>query len=136
MIHRIDHTTITVRDLQRSVDFYTKLLGFVVDHEMWIPESSLGIVFLRLGDTMLELFSVSEIKGEAISDRNNVVGFKHMCLLVDDVDAEYMRLSKAGVLFRSAPATVNRVVRVAFMKDPDNIDIELLSHLDEEKERS
>ena len=134
MIHRIEHTTITVRDVGRSIGFYTTLLGFVVDHEINIPESSLRIVFLRLGDTMLELFSVPETKGEALSDNNQVVGFKHICLLVDDVDSEYKRLSSAGVRFRSSPTTVNQIVRVAFMKDPDGIDIELLSHLDKEKE--
>ena len=129
MIKRIDHTTITVRDLQRSVDFYMRLLGFTIDHEMWIPESNLQIVFLRLGDTILELFGVSEIRGEVISDVNEVVGYKHICLLVDSVDEEYERLSKAGVEFRILPATVQGMVRIAFLKDPDGMDIELIEYL-------
>ncbi len=131
MIRRIEHTTITVRDLQRSVRFYTALLGFHVDHEMWIPESQLRIVFVRLGDTVLELFGVPETQGEALSDVNEVIGYKHICLLSDSVDAEYERLVAAGVPFRIAPVDVQNV-RVAFFKDPDGMDIELLEYLDKE----
>ncbi len=129
MIHRIEHTTVTVRDIRRSVDFYMRLLGFRMDHEMWIPESRLHIVFLRLGDTVLELFDVPETRGDSLSDVNEVVGFKHICLLVDSVDEEYARLCGGGVAFRSAPATVQNV-RVAFLKDPDGIDIELLEYVE------
>ena len=128
MIRRIDHTTITVSDLQRSVAFYTGLLGFVVDHEMWIPESRLRIVFLRIGDTILELFGVPETRGSTISDVNEVVGYKHICLRVDSVDEEYARLHAVGVPFRIAPTTVQNV-RIAFFKDPDGLDIELIEDL-------
>ncbi|MDL1878242.1 VOC family protein, partial [Cytophagia bacterium CHB2] len=64
MIKRIDHTTITARNLEESVVFYTRLLGFTIDREMWLPEEKLRIVFLRLGDTTLEMFGVPEIHGE------------------------------------------------------------------------
>lgn len=129
MIKRIDHTTITVRDLQVSIDFYTKLLRFTVDHEMWIPDSRLRIVFLRLGDTILELFGCSEIRGEMVSEVNEIVGYKHICLLVDSVDKEYKRLVDAGVKFRIQPTTVQGQVRIAFLKDPDGLDIELIEYL-------
>lgn len=129
MIHRIDHTTITVRDLQRSIEFYTRLLGFTVDREVWIPESKLRIVFLRLGDTVLELFGVPAILGEALSHVNEVVGYKHICLLVDRVDEEYERLTAVGVKFRMVPTTVLEWVRIAFFCDPDGMDIELIEYL-------
>ncbi|NUM78797.1 VOC family protein [candidate division KSB1 bacterium] len=129
MIKRIDHTTITVRNLERSIDFYTRLLGFTIDHEMWIPESKLRIVFLRLGDTILELFGVPEIRGEVISNVNEVVGYKHICLLVDSVDAEYARLAQAQVKFRIIPTTIQAQVRIAFFSDPDGMDIELIEYL-------
>jgi len=131
MLRRIDHTTITVRDLSHSVEFYTRLLGFAVDHEMWIPESNLRIVFLRLGDTMIELFGVPRTTGAAMSDVNEVVGYKHICLLAESVDDEYRRLSQAGVSFRIPPTTVQDV-RIAFCKDPDGMDIELIQYLHEE----
>lgn len=132
MIRRIEHTTITVGDLQRSLDFYTGQLGFRVDREMWIPESQLRIVFLKLGETELELFGVRETTGASISDENEVVGYKHICLLVDSVDEEYARLSRAGVPFRIPPTDVQSV-RIAFLKDPDGIDIELLQYLTKER---
>ena len=130
MIRRIDHTTITVSNLQRSVDFYTGLLGFVIDHEMWIPESSLKIAFLRVGDTILELFGVAEYTGSAISEVNEVIGYKHICLRVDSVDEEYARLHAAGVPFYITPTNVQNV-RIAFFKDPDGLAIELIEDLGE-----
>ncbi|MCK6562737.1 VOC family protein [candidate division KSB1 bacterium] len=129
MIKRIDHTTITVRNLARSIDFYTHLLGFTIDHEMWFPESRLRIVFLRLGDTILELFGVPEIRGEALSHVNEVLGYKHICLLVESVDEEHQRLAQAGVPFRIPPTTVQETVRIAFFSDPDGMDIELIEYL-------
>ena len=129
MIRRIEHTTITVSDLERSVKFYTTLLGFVVDHEMWIPESRLRIVFLRLGDTMLELFGVAECHGTMVSDVNEIIGYKHICLQVDSVDEEYERLVAAGVRFRITPVNVQNV-RIAFFQDPDGLDIELIQSLE------
>lgn len=129
MIKRIDHTTITARNLEESVDFYTRLLGFTSDREMWLPEEKLRIVFLRLGDTTLEMFGVPEIHGEMISHANEVVGYKHIALLVDSVDEEYERLSKAGVKFNLLPKTIQDVVRIAFFRDPDGMDIELIEYL-------
>lgn len=129
MIKRIDHTTITARNLEESVDFYTRLLGFTIDREMWLPAEKLRIVFLRLGDTTLELFGVPEIHGEMISHANEVVGYKHIALLVDSVDEEYERLSKAGVKFNLLPKTIQDVVRIAFFRDPDGMDIELIEYL-------
>ncbi|MEW6511952.1 MAG: VOC family protein [Bacteroidota bacterium] len=128
MIRRIEHTTITARDQERSVAFYTTMLGFRVDREMWFPESGLRIVFLRLGGTELEIFGVPAPKGEPAPDDNEVVGYKHICLLVDSVDEEYARLSAAGVPFRIAPVTVQGLVRIAFLKDPDGLDVELLEY--------
>lgn len=132
MIRRIDHTTITVGDLERSVAFYTELLGFQIDHEMWFPETRLRIVFLRLGDTTLELFGVPETHGAMVNDINEVIGYKHICLLVDSVDDEYSRLSAAGVQFRITPVTVQDSVRIAFLRDPDGMDIELIEYLPKE----
>jgi glyoxylase I family protein len=132
VIRRIEHTTVTVSDLPRSVEFYTRQLGFHVDREMRISGSQLHIVFLRLGDTELELFGVSRTRGSAMSDANDIVGYKHVCLLVDSVDAEFDRLTHAGVRFRIPPTDV-QAVRIAFLKDPDGMDIELLEYLKEER---
>jgi lactoylglutathione lyase len=129
MLRRIEHTTMTVTDLPRSVEFYTRLLGFEVDHEMRFPESGLHIMFLRLGDTILELFGVPEVHGTMVNDINEIVGYKHICLQADSVDEEYARLRALGVVFRIAPVTVQDSVRIAFFKDPDGIDIELLEHI-------
>jgi catechol 2,3-dioxygenase-like lactoylglutathione lyase family enzyme len=132
MITRIDHTTISVSDIQRSVAFYTTYLGFTIDHEMLIPESRLRIVFLRLGDTILELFGVAAVSGIMVSEVNEIVGYKHICLLVDSVDREYARLARAGVFFRIPPTTIQDSVRIAFLKDPDGMDIELIEYLAKE----
>jgi catechol 2,3-dioxygenase-like lactoylglutathione lyase family enzyme len=97
---------------------------------MWIPESRLKIVFLRVGDTILELFGVEKVTGVAVAEANEVVGYKHICLRVDSVDEEHARLRGAGVPFSLPPTNVQHV-RIAFLKDPDGLPIELIEDLEE-----
>jgi catechol 2,3-dioxygenase-like lactoylglutathione lyase family enzyme len=61
---------------------------------------------------------------------NEIIGYKHICLLVDSVDKEYERLAASGVPFRITPVNVQNV-RIAFFKDPDGLEIELIQYLDE-----
>jgi catechol 2,3-dioxygenase-like lactoylglutathione lyase family enzyme len=131
MIRRIDHVSLTVSNLEASTAFYHEHFGFVLDRTMWLPEAALHINFLSLGDTILELFGVPEIRGTMVTDINEIVGYKHIALLVDNVDAEYDRLLRSGLKFHSPPTTVQGE-RVAFLKDLDGADIELIQHLQKE----
>lgn len=144
MIVKTDHLAITVSDLERSMTFYTGLLGF---KETLTFESKLPgirkISFLRLGETTLELIELEDAK--EFRDDPAMPGFKHLCLLVDDFDAEYNRLKNAGVRILEEPHVLNeehlkveysaievdmkKGLKRAVFADPDGLPVEILKWL-------
>ena len=88
---RLDHLAIRVRDSVRSRDWYTKHFGFRVEFE--VPESR--TVALQ-DDADLTLFLIES--SDADGARSCTLTFQ-----VDDVEAKYHDLSKAGVPFEKAP---------------------------------
>jgi len=123
VIRSIDHVAVVTTDVERAASFYAEALGF---HETGRLETGHRgtLVFLSLDGTMVELFGGGEPKGPAEGQPD--VGYKHICLLVDDVDVEYARLMARGVEFHMAPTTVEAGLRIAFFRDPDGNPIELL----------
>lgn len=97
--------------------FYTEKLGLRVVRR-W---DSLGIVFIDVGSTMIEL--VPNPKRAPRPDGMN--GFDHLALHVDDVDAAFAALRAAGVVFESEPRNFQEL-RIAFLRDPDGNLIELV----------
>jgi len=122
-ITSIGHVAIRVKDIDRSLDFYVNKLGF---KEMFRldRDNRLWIVYLRITDDQyLELFP------EGHGDRSpaaEAVGFNHMCLAVDDIDAVIAQLEVAGVpLTRPKKVAVDRNAQ-AWIEDPDGNRLELM----------
>lgn len=138
MIRGIHHTALSTASLERSLAFYRDLLGFepVLDfrwpegtenmnrtHEL--PETAGRVVLLRLGNAMLEIFEYAtpEPRPRDPSRRMCDQGLIHFCLDVDDVEAEYRRLSAAGVRFHCPPVDYGSV-KLTYGRDPDGNVIE------------
>jgi len=116
---RIDHVTLMVRDLKRSVEFYTQKLGFEVRGET-PPERNVKTVFLQCGDANLDLYGMVEGEPFVPEHREHEVGLVHIALKVEDVDRVYEELVKRGVGFHIKPFYQPRSGRkIAFFKDPD-----------------
>jgi Lactoylglutathione lyase and related lyases len=95
MFKRIDHVAFITRDRDKSVDFYTRHFGFEKYNEHSVPVPGIEkIVYLRLGDTVLELIHMPA--GPAVQ------GF-HFCLESDSFDADVERLNAAGVPLDTPP---------------------------------
>lgn len=129
MIKSIAHVALVTSDLERAVQFYTRTVGFREVRRMETTHSG-TIVFLSLNGTELELFGGGRPGGPAEGD--GTVGYRHMALLVDDVDAEYARLKAAGARFFMEPTTSDPGVRLAFFRDPDGNPIEIIKLSDPE----
>lgn len=120
MFRRIDHIAINARDLAASIAFYETHFGFELYSEHGTPRG-IRIVYLRLGDTVLELVGHSSAPPE---------GF-HFCLETDDFDGAVARLTEAGVAIHTPPHdTPPRVPREAgwrrvVFSGPDGEQIEL-----------
>ena len=116
---RIDHVTLMVSDLQRSVEFYTSKLGFEVRGET-PPERGVKTVFLQCRDANFDLYGMVEGKPSIPEHKEHEVGLIHIALKVEDVDKTYDELVKRGVEFHIKPFYQPRSGRkIAFFKDPD-----------------
>jgi catechol 2,3-dioxygenase-like lactoylglutathione lyase family enzyme len=123
VIKSIDHVAVVTADVERAAEFYTELLGFQETARLETTHSG-TIIFVSLNGCQVELFGGGKPRdpGEEV----NEVGYKHITLLVDDVDAEYARLNGRGVDFYMEPTAVESGLRLAFFRDPDGNAIELL----------
>ncbi len=122
MIQLIDHTAITVRDLQEAIDFYAKL-GFKLAQRNETPTQT--IAFLEVGQARLEVFAPKTTTTPPELGQSDV-GMKHIALKVDDVWKSYEEAKAKGVIFTSEPRRTAMGNLVTFFKDPNGILFQLL----------
>jgi glyoxylase I family protein len=123
MFKRIDHIEIIPTDFERSMKFYTEVLGFIVKERMPVPAPPLQeIAYLKLGDTMLELMRVADTAAKPEAPWH--VGYRMMALEVDDMDKAIEYLAGKGVPVTWGPVTMGPTKR-AEIQDPDGLSIEL-----------
>ena len=119
---RLDHTMIRVRDLDKSLDFYTRILGMEVLRNTDYPAGRFTNVFVGFGPenitTTLELTHNWDQEEAYTQGRN----FGHLAYAVEDIYALCEKLQAAGVTIARPP----RDGRMAFVRSPDGISIELL----------
>lgn len=125
MIKGFHHFAVKTTDIERSAQFYRDVLGMREKMRLSFDDGSY-LVMLALGETSVELFGGAKPK-DPNEDRGEV-GYVHLALTVDDVDAEYERIKALGYSFYIEPRTFKNL-RVAFFRDPDGIPIELLQEL-------
>jgi lactoylglutathione lyase len=109
-------------DIERAVAFYSEALRFEERMRLHFEDGSY-LVQMSLGGSIVELFGGGVADGT--DEDASRVGYTHIALSVDDVDAEHARLTKLGCEFHVEPQTVEGL-RVAFFRDPDGNPIELL----------
>lgn len=138
----LHHASITTRDLDRLRDFYCRHFGFVeVLATEWAPKTNAAadaifglsgtgvrMAMLRSANAFLELFEFAAPVGKANDSARpvNDAGFTHICLCVDDVEAEYARLTEVGVIFNCPPQTVPGLCSATYGRDPDGNLVELM----------
>ncbi|MED7788000.1 lactoylglutathione lyase [Francisella sp. 19X1-34] len=123
---RFAHVMLRVNNLDKSIDFYTNILGMTVQKKMDNPEYKYTLVFLGYGDisnhTVLEL---TYNWGDHEYSHGNAFG--HLCMQVEDVyNACDAVKAKGGVVTREAGSLKGGSQIIAFIKDPDGYQIELI----------
>ena len=125
MIGSLDHVAITVRDMDESVKFYTKLLGLPVARKMETPD--VNIVYLQAGEIKIELFELKKEKTIAAPPiETRTLGLKHIAFGVNDLQEVANRLKKAGIKFVRGPEQTKSGLFIAFFNDPNGVSIELI----------
>ena len=123
---RMLHTMIRVGDLDRSIKFYTEVLGMKLLRRNEYPEGKFTLAFVGYGDEVSD--SVIELTYNWGVDSYDLgSGFGHIALEVDDVyqAAEAIR-NKGGKILREAGPMNAGTTLIAFVSDPDGYPIELI----------
>ena len=123
---RMLHTMIRVGDLQRSIDFYTRVLGMKLLRQQDYPDGKFTLAFVGYGDetdnTVIELTHNWDTDSY---DMGNAFG--HLAIEVDDV---YQATNKirdlGGKIIRDAGPMNAGTTIIAFVEDPDGYPIELI----------
>ena len=114
------HTMVRVSDLDASLDFYCNKLGLVELKRRVNEAGRFTLVFLAApGDEEAQIELTHNWDPEALGGSRN---FGHIAYAVDDIYALCQRLLDRGVTINRPP----RDGRMAFVRSPDNISIELL----------
>ena len=114
------HTMVRVTDLDASLEFYCNGLGLEEVRRRDVPEGRYTLVFLAApGDSSAELELTYNWDPEDYGGGRN---FGHLAYRVDDIYAACERLQGAGVVINRPP----RDGRMAFVRSPDGISIEML----------
>jgi catechol 2,3-dioxygenase-like lactoylglutathione lyase family enzyme len=127
MFKRIDHVEIVTAEPERTVAFYTDVLGFTVKSRDRIPVSHMGVpmdlVYLDLGGTVVELISYA---GAAVDPQptQEHLGYRMMAIEVDDMDKALAHLATRGVEVVWGPKVRPTYAR-AEIRDPNGYHIEL-----------
>jgi lactoylglutathione lyase len=123
---RFLHTMIRVGDLDRSIDFYTRLLGMKLLRRQDYPEGRFTLAFVGYGDeadhTVVELTHNWDTASYELGG-----GFGHLALGTGDIHAACARLEAEGARVVRPPAPMKHGSTViAFIEDPDGYRIELI----------
>ncbi|HEY9206516.1 MAG TPA: VOC family protein [Candidatus Methanoperedens sp.] len=135
MIKTIDHIGIMTNDLQKSVEFYTDVLGFSVSSRIEMAEAGLSVVFVEKDDGKIELM---EYRGKNVPKRSKGIEIKvggnliplndHITFSVDDIEATVTQIKEKGLVFHLEPIQLEGGMKLASFKDPDGVLIELVEH--------
>jgi catechol 2,3-dioxygenase-like lactoylglutathione lyase family enzyme len=123
LFKQISHVSITVTDLAKTRDFYTRTLGF-----QEIPRPAFdfpGIWYSLGGDLQLHIIVNDQLVRPAVERETITARYPHFALWTEDADATAKRIGELGLVCRdvvSGPTGLRQV----FVKDPDGNMVEFI----------
>lgn len=116
------HTMVRITDVDASLHFYRDALGLQVLSRRDVPQGRFTLIFLAApGNETAQVELTYNWDPEAYTGGRN---FGHLAYAVDDIYATCQRLMDHGVTINRPP----RDGRMAFVRSPDGISVELLQH--------
>ncbi len=125
---RLLHTMLRVGDLDKSLDFYTRVLGMTLLRRNDYPEGKFTLAFVGYGPE-LEHAVIELTYNWGVDQYDLGTAFGHIALEVDDAYAACDTIRAAGgkVVRDAGPMKHGNTV-IAFVEDPDGYKIELIQH--------
>ncbi len=129
---RLLHTMLRVGDLERSIRFYTEVLGMKLLRRKDYPEGEFTLAFVGYGDeaehTVIEL-----TYNWGVDHYELGTGFGHLAIEVDDVHQAAADIRQRGGKILREPGPMNAgTTLIAFVEDPDGYPIELIGKKNQE----
>ena len=123
---RLLHTMLRVGDLERSLRFYTEVLGMKLLRRKDYPGGQFTLAFVGYGDetdtTVLELTHNWDTSSYEVG-----TGFGHLAIGVDDIHATCAAIAeKGGRVVREPGPMKHGSTVIAFVEDPDGYKVELI----------
>lgn len=123
---RLLHTMLRVGNLERSIDFYTGVLGMQLLRQKDYPDGKFTLAFVGYGDesdnTVIELTYNWDTDHYDLGE-----GYGHIAIEVDDVYEAVTELKgRGGKVIRDAGPMNAGTTIIAFIEDPDGYPIELI----------
>lgn len=125
--YRFMHTMVRVKDIDASIDFYTRLLGMHVLRRTDFPEGRFTLVFVGYGPE--ESHAVVELTHNWDQEKPYQIGtgYGHIALGVREIKGICDELAAAGASVPRPPGPMKHgTTHIAFVEDPDGYRIELI----------
>ena len=124
---RLLHTMLRVKDLDRSVEFYTKHLGMTELRRREVPDGKYTLAFVGYGDESSEAVIELTFNWDQTSGYDLGTGFGHLAVGLPDVYKACADLKAAGAkITREAGPVKFGTTVIAFVEDPDGYKVELV----------
>jgi lactoylglutathione lyase len=122
------HTMLRIGDMQRSVDFYTRVIGMQVLRTRDLPEQKYSLTFLGFGQGNEDGSGELELTyNYGVASYDLGTAFGHLAIGVPDVAATCAQIAAAGgKVVRPAGPVKGGTTVIAFVEDPDGYKIELI----------
>jgi len=119
-LFKLRYTAIQVRDLEKSISFYTKVLGMQLTHRAKVPETNGEFATVRSPDSD-HYIEINWYEGQEVHSGDEL---DHIAFEVDDLDSTVTQLASIGV--KTVTITIESPnSKWTYIKDPDGIWIEL-----------
>ena len=126
-LNKVHHIAIICSDYQRSLDFYTHVLGLRVLAEHYREERQSYKTDLALDDDyVIELFSFPSPPSRLT--RPEAAGLRHLAFEVDNIDESVRELDALGINHETVRTDEYTSKRFLFFQDPDGLPIELYEY--------
>ena len=123
---RFLHTMLRVGDLQRSIDFYTRVMGMRLLRTTERPEQKYSLAFVGYGANP-EQAEIELTYNHGVSDYEMGTAYGHIALGVADVRGTCEKIRAGGGTITREPGPVKGgTTMIAFVADPDDYKIELI----------
>ena len=139
-VEGVHHVGLTVRNLKRSVAWYSHMFDLVpgptnegsgeaLSRSVQVDDAVLSFSMIMIGTTRLEFLEYHHPEGRDYDRSNGDVGSAHVCLEVSNLDAAYEDLTAKGAVFNAPPVTLDSGPLIgskwAYLRDPDGIQLEI-----------